>query len=138
MADQQQWFADKPEENVGLSLASDTEAYAGHLGKAREVTKLSTDSGIRADNKEAGSIWQENAALREAAFGNAAEAKRAAAQGLKLAPNSQGVEEKPRWPSRWRAIRQEPNLWRKISMNGSRWTRRCSRFGCQRFERNWR
>ncbi|MGA2648737.1 MAG: tetratricopeptide repeat protein, partial [Candidatus Sulfotelmatobacter sp.] len=32
MADQQQWFAGKPEENFGLALASDTEAYAGHLG----------------------------------------------------------------------------------------------------------
>ena len=37
MADQQQWFAGKPEENFGLALASDTEAYAGHLGKARET-----------------------------------------------------------------------------------------------------
>ncbi len=37
MAEQQQWFATKPEyENVGLALASDTEAYAGHLRKARE------------------------------------------------------------------------------------------------------
>jgi tetratricopeptide (TPR) repeat protein len=34
MTQQLQWFAGKPEENAGLSLASDTEAYAGHLGKA--------------------------------------------------------------------------------------------------------
>ena len=33
MAEQQQWFAGKPEENNGLSLESDTEAYAGHLAK---------------------------------------------------------------------------------------------------------
>jgi len=40
MAEQQQWFAGKPEyENVGLALASDTEGYAGHLDKARELTK---------------------------------------------------------------------------------------------------
>ena len=32
MAEQQQWFAGKPEENYGLALASDTEAYTGHLG----------------------------------------------------------------------------------------------------------
>ena len=44
MAEQQQWFAGKPEENFGLSLASDTEAYAGHLGKARELTKRAVDS----------------------------------------------------------------------------------------------
>jgi tetratricopeptide (TPR) repeat protein len=93
MGEQQQWFAGQPDdENFGLLLASDTEAYAGHLGKARELTKRSIDSAIRADNKEGGAIWQENAALREVAFGNAAEAKQAAAQGLKLVPTSQGVE----------------------------------------------
>ena len=33
--EQQQWFAGQPDyENVGLALASDTEAYGGHLGKA--------------------------------------------------------------------------------------------------------
>src|SRR5262249_448384 len=69
------------------------EAYAGHLGKARELTKQSIDSAIRADSKEEGAIWQENAALRETAFGNAAEAKQAAAEGLKLVPTRQGVED---------------------------------------------
>jgi eukaryotic-like serine/threonine-protein kinase len=92
MAEQQQWFAGQPDyENEGLSLASDTEAYAGHLGKARELTKRSIDSAIHADSKEAAGIWQENAALREAAFGNAAEAKQAAGVALTLAPTSQGV-----------------------------------------------
>ena len=67
MAEQQQWFAGKPDyENFGLALASDTEAYGGHLGKARELTKRAVDSAIRADSKENGAIWQENAALREA------------------------------------------------------------------------
>jgi hypothetical protein len=36
-------------------------------------------------------VWWENAALREAAFGNLAEARQAAAAGLKLYPASQGV-----------------------------------------------
>ncbi len=94
IAEQQQWFAGQPDaENYGLALASDTEAYAGHLGKARELTKQSVDSAIRADNKESGAIWRDNAALREVAFGNAAEAKQAAAEALKLAPTSQGVED---------------------------------------------
>jgi len=92
MAEQQQWFAGKPEENYGLSLGSDTEAYAGHLGKARELAKRSVDSAIRADSKENGAIWQENSALREAAYGNAKDAREAAVEGLKLAPASQGVE----------------------------------------------
>jgi eukaryotic-like serine/threonine-protein kinase len=93
MAEQQQWFAGQPEvEHLWLSLASDTEAYAGHLGKAHELTKQSLDSATRADSKESGAIWQENAALREAAFGNAPETKQAAAEGLKLAPTSEGVQ----------------------------------------------
>jgi tetratricopeptide (TPR) repeat protein len=93
MAEQQQWFASKAEaENYGLALASDTEAYAGHLGKARELTKRAVDSAIRADSKETGAIFQDNAALREAAYGNSVEARQLAAQALKLAPGSQGVE----------------------------------------------
>jgi len=93
MAEQQEWFAGHPEsEHFGLALASDTEAYAGHLGKARELTKRSVESAVRADSKENGAIYKENAALLEAAFGNSANAKQAAAEGLKLAPNSQSVE----------------------------------------------
>jgi Tfp pilus assembly protein PilF len=93
ITEQQQWFASKPEyENFGLSLASDTEAYAGHLGKARELTRRAAESAIRADSKETGATWQENSALREAAFGNAADAKQAAAEGLKVVPASQSVE----------------------------------------------
>jgi serine/threonine protein kinase/tetratricopeptide (TPR) repeat protein len=93
MAEQQQWFGSKPEyENFGLALASDTEAYSGHLRKARELAKQSVGSAIRADYKESGAIWQENAALREAAYGNATEARQAAAEALKLAPGSQGAE----------------------------------------------
>jgi len=93
MAEQQQWYAGKPEyENFGLALASDTEAYGGHLAKARELIKRAVDSAIRADSKESGAISQAIAAQREAAFGNPAEARRLAAEGLKLVPASQGVE----------------------------------------------
>jgi eukaryotic-like serine/threonine-protein kinase len=92
MAEQQQWFAGKPEENMGLSEASDTEAFAGHLGKARELTKRSVESAIRADSKETGAIWLENSALRESAFGNLANASHAAAEGLKRVPSSLGVQ----------------------------------------------
>jgi len=93
MAEQQKWLVSQPEnENYGLSLASDTEAYGGHLEKSRALTKRSVDSAIRADSKENGAIWWENAALREAAFGNTTDAKQAAEEGLKLAPTSQGVE----------------------------------------------
>jgi serine/threonine protein kinase len=93
MAEQQQWFAGTPGyENVGLSFASDTEAYAGHLAKARELTKQAVDSAVRADGKENGAIWQAIAAQREAAFGNADLARKLAVEALKLAPSSQGAE----------------------------------------------
>ncbi len=93
MANQQQWFAGRPEvEYNGLALASDTEAFAGHLNRSRELTRKSVESAIRADSKESGAVLEENAGLREAAFGNASEAKRLAAEGLKLAPESQAVQ----------------------------------------------
>jgi len=93
MAQQQQWFSDKPEyENFGLGLASDSEAFTGHLGKARALTGRAVDSAIREDRRETGAIWQAIAAQREAAYGLAGEARRSAAEALKLAPGSQGVE----------------------------------------------
>jgi serine/threonine protein kinase/Tfp pilus assembly protein PilF len=92
VAEQQRWFAGQPDaENFGLSLAADTQAYSGHLAKARELTRQATESAIRADSKETGAVWLENAALREAAFGNAGEARQAAADGLKLTPTTEGV-----------------------------------------------
>ena len=91
MAEQQQWFTGKPEESFGLSLDSDTEVYAGHLSKAREITRRAVDSAERADSKEVAAFWHETAALRDAAFGNMAQAKPAAAEGLKLAPGGLGV-----------------------------------------------
>ncbi|MFZ0735465.1 MAG: protein kinase [Candidatus Acidiferrales bacterium] len=92
MAEQQKWFAGKPDyENDGLALASDTEAYAGHLGKAREMTKRAVDSALRADNKESGAIYLAIAAQQQAAYGYAAEARQSATEALKLAPTSQGV-----------------------------------------------
>jgi len=93
MAEQQQWYAGKPDyEHEGLALASDTEAYGGHLAKARELTKRAVGSAVRTDNKESGAIWQENAALAQAAYSNPGEARQTAAEALKLVPTSQGVE----------------------------------------------
>jgi eukaryotic-like serine/threonine-protein kinase len=86
------WFLSQPDsEHFGLSLESDTEAYRGHLKKARELTRRAAQSAVRTDNQENAAIWQENAALREAGFGNKTEARRLASDGIHLAPNSQGV-----------------------------------------------
>jgi eukaryotic-like serine/threonine-protein kinase len=93
MAEQQQWYAGKPDyESFGLALASDTEAFGGHLGKARELTKRAVESAIKADSKENGATWQANAAVQQAAYANPAEARQSAAESLKLAPASQGAE----------------------------------------------
>jgi hypothetical protein len=94
MAAEQQWFAAEPDPvpSVGLSLASDSDAYAGQAAKARELTTRSIDSAIRADSKETGAVSQAISAQWEAAFGDAPEAKQQAAGSLKLVPNNQAVE----------------------------------------------
>ena len=92
MAEQQKWFVGRPEENFGLALASDTEAYGGRLAKARELTKRAVESAVRADNKEGGAIWEAFGAQREAAFGNAAKARERATDALKLASASHSVQ----------------------------------------------
>jgi serine/threonine protein kinase/tetratricopeptide (TPR) repeat protein len=92
MAEQQKWYAGKPEENIGLALASDTAAYGGHLAKERDLTKQAVDSALRADSKENGAVWQANAAVQQAAYGNGLEARQLADEALKLVPASPGVE----------------------------------------------
>ena len=61
-------------------------------GKARELTKRAVDSAIRADSKENGRNLAGECCSAEAVFGNPAEARQSAAEALKLAPTSQGVE----------------------------------------------
>ena len=92
MAEQQRWLAGKPDyENVGLALASDTEAYMGRLSKARELTKRAVDSAARADDKESGAIYLATSALEQAAYGDTAEARQSAAEALKLGPANPGA-----------------------------------------------
>ena len=140
MVEEQKWFAGKPEENFGLALASDTEAYGGHLGKRRgNLTKRAVDSSIRADSKENGAIWQAIAAQREAAYGNATEARQSAAEALKMAPASQGVESEAAlaFAMAGDTARAE-SLAQDLGKRFRVWTRRCSRFGYRRFKGNWR
>jgi DNA-binding winged helix-turn-helix (wHTH) protein/tetratricopeptide (TPR) repeat protein len=93
MSEQQQWFAHQPEyEHFGLALASDSEASAGHEGLARQLTDRSVGSAIRADSNENAAMWRANAALQQAAYGYAVEARRSAAEALKMAPVSEAAE----------------------------------------------
>jgi serine/threonine protein kinase/Flp pilus assembly protein TadD len=81
------WAAGKPgTEDFLLSFQSDTEAYYGHLTKARGFSRRAVDAAVRADSKETAAIWQVNAALREAEFGNLAAAKQVVAAALTLTP----------------------------------------------------
>jgi len=93
MANESSWLQSHPEyRSQGLSLESDTAAYAGQLPKARELTTQAVNAATVAASKENAAIFQANAALREASFGNFAEAKDDAATALKLAPSSPGVQ----------------------------------------------
>lgn len=92
MLQQLKWFEGKPEEPKGLSLASDSEAYAGRLSIAGELLQQAVDSAIRTNNKETGAILLENEAIRAAAFGNVGYARKLADQGLKLFQKSPSVK----------------------------------------------
>lgn len=74
------------EEDWLLSAQSDTEAYFGRLANARELSRRAVELARRADANETAAIWQVNAALREAEFGNAAAARQQAAAALALMP----------------------------------------------------
>ena len=92
MAKQVGWFATKPGyENAGLGIAADTEAYSGHLAKARELNRQAVDSAMRVDQKEGATALIAYAALREADYGNAADARKAAAEALKKAAANPAV-----------------------------------------------
>ena len=93
MLERQQWFKGKPDyENYGLARASESEAYSGHLLKAQDLAERAAASAGKADNKENASVLLSNSALRLAAFGDRAEARKKAAEALKLAPTVEGAE----------------------------------------------
>jgi serine/threonine protein kinase/tetratricopeptide (TPR) repeat protein len=81
------WAAGKPgTEDLLLSFQSDTEAYYGRISKARDFSRRAVDAAVRANAKEGAALWQINAAMREAEFGNSAVAKQDVATALSLAP----------------------------------------------------
>jgi eukaryotic-like serine/threonine-protein kinase len=87
MEKQVNWAAGKAgNEDVLLSFQSDTEAYYGRLAKAQDFSRRAVDSAVRNDAKETAALWQVNAALREAEFGNTPVAKQQIAAALALAP----------------------------------------------------
>jgi len=69
-----------------LSSQADTEAFHGRLGRAREFSRRAVAAAVREGAKETAATWQATAALREAEFGDAAQARMQAAAALALAP----------------------------------------------------
>jgi eukaryotic-like serine/threonine-protein kinase len=69
-----------------LSGQADTEAYHGRLKQAREYSRQAVESARHNGTMEAAAGWMVNGALREAEFGNLAEARRGAAAAIQLSP----------------------------------------------------
>jgi tetratricopeptide (TPR) repeat protein len=85
MEQQVAWGAGRAgDEDLLLSMQSDTEAYYGRMSKARDFSRRAVDSAVHADSKEAAAFWRVNAALREAELGNAALARQGVAAALAL------------------------------------------------------
>ncbi len=85
MAQQVGWAAGKPGvEDVLLGYEADTAAYFGRLGKAREFSRRAVASAEHAREKETAASYEAEAALWEALFGNAAEARQQVAAALGL------------------------------------------------------
>ena len=93
MKQQADWAIGKPgAEDWMLSLESDTEAWSGRLGRARELSGQAVESARRSDEKEPAALWQAIAATREALFGNVDAARQNAAAAAALAPGSHDAE----------------------------------------------
>jgi tetratricopeptide (TPR) repeat protein len=88
MAQQLAWAAGKPGvEDLFLASEANTVAYSGQMEKAREFSRRAAASAERAEEKEVAANDEAAAALREALFGNAVEARQWAAAALGLSNN---------------------------------------------------
>ena len=85
MAQQVAWAAGKSGvEDALLEDEADTAAYSGRLAKARGFSRQAVASAERAEEKETAAGYEADAAVREALFGNEAEARQRAAAVLAL------------------------------------------------------
>jgi hypothetical protein len=67
-----------------MEIESDTAAYGGQFGKARDLTLRASDSARRGDEKQTAAEYRAEAAVREALVGNPSLAKRQAKAALAL------------------------------------------------------
>ena len=81
------WAAGRPgEEDQMLNTHADTQAYCGHIVKARDLARRAADSAVRVDAKETAAQWFAFQAVREVEVGNLSAARQAVARALALAP----------------------------------------------------
>src|SRR6266478_525844 len=87
------WSDGKPGgEDTLLALQADTEAYVGHVQKARALSRRAVEVAENSQLSEPAAIWQGIAALREAVYGNFEEAQKGADRVLELAPQSRDAQ----------------------------------------------
>ena len=92
MAKQVEWAVSKPGvEDRLLAGEARTAAYSGRLKEAREFSRRAKNSAERAEEREVAATHEAEAALREALFGNSAEARlrATAAMGLSAGQDMQ-------------------------------------------------
>jgi DNA-binding winged helix-turn-helix (wHTH) protein/tetratricopeptide (TPR) repeat protein len=71
-------------EDVILYYQSDTAAYGGQFGLARQLTRRAADAAARSDKRETMAAYEAEGAMREALIGNSTLAKQQAAGALAL------------------------------------------------------
>ena len=86
MGRQLAWASGNSEEDQLVSAQSDTEAFSGHLVKSRGLSRRAAEIARRSERKESAAEWQMDAALREAEFGNPAQAREEIISAQNLAP----------------------------------------------------
>src|ERR1700722_546785 len=83
MAEQVSWGTGKTgSESVMLCQEASTAAYAGKLGASRDFSRQASNSAQHAGDKEMSADCEAAAALREALYGNASEAKQRVVEGI--------------------------------------------------------
>ena len=85
MAQNVAWAAGKQGiEDALLAMDADSAAYSGKLRHAEDLTKQAVNSAIRADQKETAALYEAEAGVRQAFFGNAVAGKRHADAALAM------------------------------------------------------
>ena len=93
MRQEMEWSVGKAGgEDAMLALQADTEAYAGHLQRAQELSRRAVQVAQAANLAEPAAIWQGLSALRDAVYGKMQGARAGTDQMLDLAPNSRDAQ----------------------------------------------